>query len=130
MRDETPSSNAKEREVFGRPIIMVRRIAFKLANTTTEIDAASSLIWGGLPGHPQRRVQERRGLDYKYKASEVSGVGHRGGEFQEPRRRRRHPRDPVEALAPRTQDPTTTFEGTSEIQQLVIARAISGLRIE
>ena len=38
-------------------------------------------------------------------------------------------RVPRRALAPRRED-LHIFEGTEEIQQLVIARAISGLRIE
>ncbi|MFZ8968441.1 MAG: acyl-CoA dehydrogenase family protein, partial [Ilumatobacteraceae bacterium] len=36
---------AKERQAFGKPIIMNQAIAFKLANMITEIDASRLLIW-------------------------------------------------------------------------------------
>ena len=52
---------AKERQAFGKPIIMNQSIAFMLANMCTQIDAAR--CWcGGPRTWPQRRVRERRGL--------------------------------------------------------------------
>ena len=38
---------AKEREAFGRPIIVNQSIAFKLADMKMEIDAARLLVWRG-----------------------------------------------------------------------------------
>ena len=36
---------AKERQAFGKPIIMNQGIAFKLADMSMEIDAARLLVW-------------------------------------------------------------------------------------
>jgi alkylation response protein AidB-like acyl-CoA dehydrogenase len=119
---------AKERRAFGKPIIMNQAIAFKLANMITEIDASRLLIWRAAWLAGNGGYTNAEGSMSKYKASEVSvwvtqeaiqilgGVG--------------YTRDfPVERWH-RDAKIHTIFEGTSEIQQLVIARAISGLRIE
>jgi acyl-CoA dehydrogenase len=119
---------AKERVAFGRPIIMNQSIAFKLANMITEIDAARLLIWRAAWLARNGGYRNAEGSMSKYKASEVAvwvtneaiqilgGVGYTR-EY------------PVERWH-RDAKIHTIFEGTSEIQQLVIARAISGLRIE
>ncbi len=119
---------AKERVAFGRPIIMNQSIAFKLANMITEIDASRLLIWRAAWLAHNGGYKNAEGSMSKYKASEVAvwatneaiqilgGVGYTR-EF------------PVERWH-RDAKIHTIFEGTSEIQQLVIARAISGLRIE
>ena len=120
---------AKERTAFGRPIIMNQAIAFKLANMITEIDASRLLIWRAAWLARNGGYTNAEGSMSKYKASEVVGPGDRGG-HPDPRRLRLHPRVPRRALAPRRQDPHDLRGHVSEIQQLVIARAISGLRIE
>ena len=119
---------AKERKAFGRPIIMNQAIAFKLANMITEIDASRLLIWRAAWLSRNGGFKNGEGSMSKWKASETAvrvtedaiqilgGVG--------------YTRDyPVERWH-RDAKIHTIFEGTSEIQQLVIARAISGLRIE
>ena len=119
---------AKERKAFGRPIIMNQSIAFKLANMITEIDASRLLIWRAAWLSRHGGFKNGEGSMSKWKASETAvrvtedaiqilgGVG--------------YTRDyPVERWH-RDAKIHTIFEGTSEIQQLVIARAISGLRIE
>ena len=119
---------AKERTAFGRPIIMNQAIAFKLANMITEIDASRLLIWRAAWLSRNGGFTNGEGSMSKWKASETAvrvtedaiqilgGVG--------------YTRDyPVERWH-RDAKIHTIFEGTSEIQQLVIARAISGLRIE
>jgi acyl-CoA dehydrogenase len=119
---------AKERKAFGRPIIMNQAIAFKLANMITEIDAARLLIWRAAWLAHNGGYTNAEGSMSKYKASEVSvwvteeAIQILGGYG--------YTRDyPVERWH-RDAKIHTIFEGTSEIQQLVIARAISGLRIE
>ena len=119
---------AKERTAFGRPIIMNQAIAFKLANMITEIDAARLLIWRAAWLAHNGGYVNAEGSMSKYKASEVSvwvteeAIQILGGYG--------YTRDyPVERWH-RDAKIHTIFEGTSEIQQLVIARAISGLRIE
>jgi acyl-CoA dehydrogenase len=119
---------AKERKAFGRPIIMNQAIAFKLANMITEIDAARLLIWRAAWLAHNGGYINAEGSMSKYKASEVSvwvteeAIQILGGYG--------YTREyPVERWH-RDAKIHTIFEGTSEIQQLVIARAISGLRIE
>ena len=119
---------AKERKAFGRPIIMNQSIAFKLANMITEIDAARLLIWRAAWLARNGGYTNAEGSMSKYKASEVSvwvtqeAIQILGGYG--------YTREyPVERWH-RDAKIHTIFEGTSEIQQLVIARAISGLRIE
>ena len=41
----TPCDYAKERQAFGKPIIMNQAIAFMLADMATEIDASRLLVW-------------------------------------------------------------------------------------
>ena len=119
---------AKERHAFGKPIIMNQAIAFKLANMITEIEASRLLIWRAAWLARNGGFKNAEGSMSKYKASETAvwvteeAIQIMGGYG--------YTRDyPVERWH-RDAKIHTIFEGTSEIQQLVIARAISGLRIE
>ncbi|MEO6124336.1 MAG: acyl-CoA dehydrogenase family protein [Ilumatobacteraceae bacterium] len=119
---------AKERVAFGRPIIMNQAIAFKLANMAVEIDASRLLIWRAAWLARNGGFKNGEGSMSKYKASETAvrvteeAIQILGGYG--------YTREyPVERWH-RDAKIHTIFEGTSEIQQLVIARAISGLRIE
>src|SRR5438270_1218979 len=120
---------AKEREQFGRKIIENQAIAFTLARMKTEIDAARLLAWRaswmGRSGVP---FENAEGSMSKLKAGEVAvwvterAIQILGGngytrEF------------PVERWH-RDAKIYDIFEGTAEIQQLVIARAISGMHIK
>ncbi|MGZ4712053.1 MAG: acyl-CoA dehydrogenase family protein [Acidimicrobiia bacterium] len=119
---------AKERKAFGRAIIENQGIAFKLADMKTEIDAARLLVhracWMGRNG---KEFTAGEGSMSKLKAGEVAvwvteqAIQILGGygyvrEY------------PVEKWH-RDSKIYTIFEGTSEIQRLVIARSISGIRI-
>jgi len=119
---------AKERKAFGKPIVMHQAIAFKLANMAVEIDAARLLIWRAAWLARNGGFKNGEGSMSKYKASEVAvrvtedAIQILGGYG--------YTREyPVERWH-RDAKIHTIFEGTSEIQQLVIARAISGTRIE
>jgi alkylation response protein AidB-like acyl-CoA dehydrogenase len=119
---------AKERHAFGKPIIMNQAIAFKLANMATEIDASRLLIWRAAWLSKNGTFKNAEGSMSKWKASETAvrvteeAIQILGGYG--------YTREyPVERLQ-RDAKIHTIFEGTSEIQQLVISRAISGLRIE
>ena len=119
---------AKQRHAFGRPIIMNQAIAFKLAKMVTEIDAARLLIWRAAWLAKNGGFKNAEGSMSKWKASEVAvrateeAIQILGGYG--------YTREyPVERWH-RDAKIHTIFEGTSEIQQLVIARAISGMRIE
>ena len=119
---------AKERKQFGRAIIENQSIAFTLADMKMEIDAARLLVWcASWMGRTGQRFTAAEGSMSKLKAGEVAvwaterAIQILGGngytrEF------------PVERWH-RDAKIYTIFEGTSEIQRLVIARAISGLQI-
>jgi acyl-CoA dehydrogenase len=117
---------ARERVQFGKPIAAQQAIAFKLADMATEIDAARLLVW-------RASWMARNGMGFthaegsmsKLKAGEVAvrvtdeAIQVLGGygfirDF------------PVEKWH-RDAKIYTLFEGTSEIQRLVISRANGGM---
>jgi acyl-CoA dehydrogenase len=116
---------AKGRVQFGRPIIDNQAIAFALADMKMEIDAARLLVWrAAWMGRNDRPFTAGEGSMSKLKAGEVAvdvtgrAVQILGGAG--------FVRDhPVERWY-RDAKIYTIFEGTSEIQRLVIARAIAG----
>jgi len=120
---------AKEREQFGRKIIENQAIAFTLARMKMEIDAARMLVWrASWMGRNNVTFENAEGSMSKLKAGEVAvwvterAIQILGGngytrEF------------PVERWH-RDAKIYDIFEGTAEIQQLVIARAISGMHIK
>src|ERR687897_701272 len=63
---------AKQRHAFGRPIIMNKAIAFKLAKMITEIDAARLLIWRAAWLAKNGGFRNAEGSMSKWKASEVA----------------------------------------------------------
>ncbi|MFM9044168.1 MAG: acyl-CoA dehydrogenase family protein, partial [bacterium] len=120
---------AKEREQFGRKIIENQAIAFTLADMKLEIDAARLLVWrAAWMGKTGKEFANAEGSMSKLKAGEVAvnvtekAIQIMGGNG--------YSREyPVERMH-RDAKIYTIFEGTSEIQRLVISRAISGMRIE
>ncbi|MHB8242138.1 MAG: acyl-CoA dehydrogenase family protein [Solirubrobacteraceae bacterium] len=119
---------SKEREQFGRKIIENQAVAFTLARMKMEIDAARLLVWrASWMGRSGVRFENAEGSMSKLKSGEVAvwvterAIQILGGngytrEF------------PVERWH-RDAKIYDIFEGTAEIQQLVIARAISGMYI-
>ncbi|MEU4269698.1 acyl-CoA dehydrogenase family protein [Streptomyces sp. NPDC026092] len=119
---------AKTREQFGRPIIDNQGVAFQLADMRTQIDAARLLVWRAswmaTTGKPFTSAE---GSMSKLYASEVAkkvtgqAIQILGGNG--------YTREyPVERMH-RDAAIYTIFEGTSEIQRLVIARTLSGMPI-
>jgi acyl-CoA dehydrogenase len=120
---------AKEREQFGRPIVENQSVAFTLADMKLEIDAARLLVWrAAWMGRAGHKFENAEGSMSKLKAGEVAvwaterAIQILGGngytrEF------------PVERMH-RDSKIYTIFEGTSEIQRLVISRAISGVHLK
>ena len=120
---------AKERTQFGRAIIENQAIAFKLADMKMRTDAARLLVWrAGWMAATGRTFDAAEGSMSKLYAGEnavwvtdqaiqiLGGYGYM--------------RDyPLERWS-RDAKIFTIFEGTSEIQRLTIARAISGVRIQ
>jgi len=120
---------AKERVQFGKPIVENQAIAFTLADMKLEIDAARLLVWrASWMGRTQVPFTQAEGSMSKLKAGEVAtwvterAIQILGGngytrEF------------PVERMH-RDAKIYDIFEGTSEIQRLVISRAITGHHIK
>jgi acyl-CoA dehydrogenase len=119
---------AKEREQFGKKIIENQAIAFALADMKMEIDAARLLVWrASWMGRTGQTFTAAEGSMSKLKAGEVAtwaterAIHILGGNG--------YTREyPVERWH-RDAKIYTLFEGTSEIQRIVIARAISGMHI-
>ncbi|GAA2435190.1 acyl-CoA dehydrogenase family protein [Streptomyces macrosporus] len=119
---------AGERVAFGRPIVENQAVAFALADLRTEIEAVRLLIWqAAWMARNGRAFDAGQGSMSKLRAGELAvtatekAVQILGGAGYS----REHP---VERMY-RDAKIYTIFEGTSEIQRLVIARAISGRHI-
>jgi acyl-CoA dehydrogenase len=119
---------AKEREQFGRKIIENQAIAFTLARMKTEIDATRLLVWrASWMGRNGVAFENAEGSMSKLKAGEVAvWVSERAIQILGGNGYARE--FPVERFH-RDAKIYDIFEGTAEIQQLVIARAISGMQI-
>jgi alkylation response protein AidB-like acyl-CoA dehydrogenase len=119
---------ACQREQFGRRIGEFQAVAFKLADMKSRIDAARMLVWrAGWMARNNKSFDSAEGSMAKLVASETAvyvtdeAIQILGGNG--------YTRDyPVERMH-RDAKIFTIFEGTSEIQRLVIARAITGLPI-
>jgi len=119
---------AKQRKQFGRAIIENQAIAFTLADMKLEIDAARLLVWrASWMGRTGQTFTAAEGSMSKLKAGEVAvHVTERAMQILGGNGYTRE--YPVERWH-RDAKIFTIFEGTSEIQRLVIARAISGMQI-
>jgi alkylation response protein AidB-like acyl-CoA dehydrogenase len=119
---------AKQRVQFGRPIIENQAIAFALADMKTSIDAARLLVWRAAwmartgatftaaEGSMSKLVAGETAVRVTGQAMQILGGNGYTRDY------------PVERMA-RDAKIYTIFEGTSEIQRLVIARAISGVQV-
>ena len=121
---DVASDYARERHAFGRPIGGFGAIQQKLADMQTEIEAARALVWraarlkeAGLPhsveGAQAKLFASRVARHWTGEAIQVLGGYGYTREF------------PVERYY-RDAKVTEIYEGTSEIQRLVIARALLG----
>ena len=115
------------REQFGRPIGTFQGVAFKIADMATEIEAARALVYRAAWLKDQGRDYGLAAAQAKLFASEVSSRAtnaaiqvHGGYGYTADY--------PVERYL-RDAKLTEIGEGTSEIQRLVIARRILGLRV-
>jgi alkylation response protein AidB-like acyl-CoA dehydrogenase len=121
---DAAAAYARERRTFGRPIAAHQAIQQKLADMQTSVEAARALTWRAArlkqAGHPHTVEGAQAKLLASRVAREVTGEAIQvlGGygytkEF------------PVERYY-RDAKVTEIYEGTSEIQRLVIARALLG----
>ncbi|MEU6854186.1 acyl-CoA dehydrogenase family protein [Actinacidiphila alni] len=119
---------ATGREQFGRPIIDNQGVAFQLADMRTQVDAARLLVWraswmatAGRPftsaeGSMSKLFASETAKKVTAQAIQILGGNGYTREY------------PVERMH-RDSAIYTIFEGTSEIQRLVIARTLSGMPI-
>jgi alkylation response protein AidB-like acyl-CoA dehydrogenase len=120
---------AGTRVQFGRRIVENQAVAFTLADMKTRVDAARLLVWraawmgrNGVPfenaeGSMSKLYAGETAVWVTERAIQVLGGNGYTREY------------PVERMA-RDAKIYTIFEGTSEIQRLVISRAISGVHIQ
>jgi alkylation response protein AidB-like acyl-CoA dehydrogenase len=119
---------AREREQFGKKIGDFQAIAFKLADMKTQIDASRLLVWrAAWMGRNGKEFSSAEGSMAKLHAGETAvrvtedAIQILGGNG--------YTREyPVERWH-RDSKIFTIFEGTSEIQRLVIGRTITGLPV-
>ncbi|MFH1112878.1 MAG: acyl-CoA dehydrogenase [Pseudomonadota bacterium] len=117
---------ARERTQFGKPIAEFQAIQWKLADMATRLDAAELLIWRaawledhGLPFEKEAAMAKMFASDTAMNAA-IEGVQILGGYgYCKDYPMERHMRD-VKI--------TQIYEGTNEIQRLVIARNLLGKR--
>lgn len=117
---------AKQRHQFGKPISEFQAVQWKLADMATQLDAAELLIWRaasredrGLPFEKEAAMAKMFASDVAMQAA-IEGVQILGGYgYCKDYPMERHLRD-VKI--------TQIYEGTNEIQRLVIARNILGKR--
>ena len=115
---------AKERNAFGGPIARLQAIQQKLADMQTEVEAARALVWRAARLKEAGRPHTVEGAQAKLFASAVA---------------RRQTGEAIQILGGygytkefpaeryyRDAKVTELYEGTSEIQRLVIARALLG----
>ena len=115
---------AKEREAFGKPIAAFEGVSFKIAQMATDLDAARLLTW-------RAAARCDRGERFAVEASQAKLFASTAA--------RRHAAEAVQihgGYGYTTEFPveryyrdakiTEIYEGTSEIQQLIIARALLG----
>ncbi len=119
---EDAMAYAKERKTFGKPIAQHQAIAFKLADMATEIDAARLLIWRAATLKDRGVRHSTESSMAKVFASEVANRAAKeavqifgGYGYVSDYPVERHFRDAKI---------TEIYEGTSEVQRLVIARSL------
>lgn len=113
---------SKQRKAFGKPISQHQAIQFKLADMATEIEAARMLVWRaawdkdqhldyGLSGAMAKLYASRVAMETTVEAVQIHGGYGFVKEYH------------VERLM-RDAKITQIYEGTSEVQKIVISRAI------
>jgi butyryl-CoA dehydrogenase len=115
---------AKDRVQFGKPISTFQAIQFMLADMATEIDAARLLIWraagmkiAGVPYSKESAMAKLYAAEVAERVTNKAVQIHGGYGYTK--------EYPVERYY-RDAKITAIYEGTSEIQRIVISRAVIG----
>ena len=116
---------AKEREQFGRPIASFQLVQAMIADMVVETEAARMLVWrAGLPEGPGQPITTETSIAKLYATEAAVDCAnmaiqvHGGSGYVDDHPVERYFRD-VRV--------TTLYEGTSQIQKLIIGRAATGI---
>ena len=116
---------SKEREQFGRPIASFQLVQAMIANMVVETDAARMLVWraGFLkdrdkPNTTETSIAKLYATEAAVRCANTAIQVHGGSGYVDDH--------PVERYF-RDARVTTLYEGTSQIQQLIIGRAMTGI---
>ena len=116
---------SKERQQFGRPIASFQLVQAMLADMALETDAARMLVWRagylkdtGQPNTTETSVAKLYATEAAVKCANAAIQVHGGSGYVDDY--------PVERYL-RDARVTTLYEGTSQIQKLIIGRALTGI---
>jgi butyryl-CoA dehydrogenase len=118
-------SYSKEREQFGRPIASFQLVQALIANMVVDTEAARMLTWRagflkdtGKPNTTETSIAKYYATEAAVRAANNAIQVHGGSGYVDDHPVERYFRD-VRV--------TTLYEGTSQIQQLIIGRAVTGI---
>ncbi len=116
---------SKEREQFGRPIGSFQLVQAMISNMVLETDAARMLVWragwlkdAGKPNTTETSIAKLYATEAAVRCANTAIQVHGGSGYVDDYPVERYFRD-VRV--------TTLYEGTSQIQQLIIGRAVTGI---
>src|SRR5579859_8082633 len=116
---------AKEREQFGRPIASFQLVQAMIADMVLKTDASRLLVWRagwlkdqGLPNTTETSIAKLHATEASLECANLAIQVHGGAGYVDDH--------PVERYF-RDARVTTLYEGTSQIQKLIIGRAMTGV---
>jgi butyryl-CoA dehydrogenase len=116
---------AKEREQFGRPIASFQLVQAMIADMVLKTDASRMLVWRagwlkdqGLPNTTETSIAKLHATEASLECANLAIQIHGGAGYVDDH--------PVERYF-RDARVTTLYEGTSQIQKLIIGRAMTGV---
>jgi butyryl-CoA dehydrogenase len=116
---------SKEREQFGRPIASFQLVQAMIANMVVDTDASRMLVWragwlkdSGKPNTTETSIAKYYATEAAVRSANTAIQVHGGSGYVDDYPVERYFRD-VRV--------TTLYEGTSQIQQLIIGRAVTGI---
>jgi len=122
---ESSVAYAKEREQFGRPIASFQLVQEMLADMAVETDAARMLVWRagylkdtGKPNTTETSIAKLYATEAAIRCANTAIQVHGGSGYVDDHPVERYFRD-VRV--------TSLYEGTSQIQKLIIGRALTGI---
>jgi len=122
---EASVSYAKEREQFGKPIASFQLVQAMIADMVVDTEAARALVWraghlkdAGKPNSTETSIAKLFATEAAVRSANTAIQVHGGSGYVDDY--------PVERYL-RDARVTTLYEGTSQIQKLIIGRAMTGI---